>query len=103
MSTTDLIAPTHQQTTTTANASLRDTVKHAVQGYLMQLEGQKITELYDMVLSEVEEPLLQSIMQYTGQNQSKAAVYLGLSRGTLRKKLERYGMLICGSSRTNER
>ena len=40
--------------------------------------------------------------QYTGQNQSKAAVYLGLSRGTLRKKLERYGMLICGSSRNNE-
>ncbi len=109
MSTTELASPVQQQAnstvqnTTSINASLRDTVKQAVQGYLLQLEGQKISDLYDMVLSEVEEPLLQSIMQYTGQNQSKAAVYLGLSRGTLRKKLERYGMLICGSSRHNER
>ena len=81
MSTSDLLTPIHQQTTAAVNASLRDTVKHAVQNYLTHLEGQKISELYDMVLSEVEEPLLQSIMQYTGQNQSKAAVYLGLSRG----------------------
>jgi Fis family transcriptional regulator len=105
MSTIEFATATHQSSThatTTTTPSLRDTVKLSVQNYLAHLDGQKVTDFYDMVLSEIEEPLLQSIMQYTGQNQSKAAVYLGLSRGTLRKKLERYGMLICGSSRTND-
>ena len=102
MSTLEFITPTQQSSVTSAPTSLRDTVKHTVQNYLAHLDGQKVTEFYDMVLSEIEEPLLQAIMQYTGQNQSKAAVYLGLSRGTLRKKLERYGMLICGSSRNIE-
>jgi len=89
------------QSTTTNTPSLRDNVKLAVHNYLSHLDGQKVSNVYDMVLSEIEEPLLQAIMQFTGQNQSQAAVCLGLSRGTLRKKLERYGMLISGSSRNN--
>ena len=40
-----------------------------------------------MVMSEVEEPLLQTVMRHTGGNQTKAAALLGISRSTLRKKL----------------
>jgi Fis family transcriptional regulator len=46
-----------------------------------------------MVLAEVEVPLLEAVMEYTKGNQSRAAILLGLSRGTLRKKLKIYGML----------
>jgi Fis family transcriptional regulator len=57
------------------------------------LDGQEITNLYDIVIAEVEEPLLQTVMRITGNNQSLAARLLGLSRGTLRKKLEQFGLL----------
>jgi len=42
------------------------------------------------VLSEIEPPLLKSLMDYTRGNQSRAAVILGLNRSTLRKKLRQY-------------
>ncbi len=74
-------------------ASLRSSVTAAVKTYLEQLDGQLGSEVYQMVLSEVEAPLLQEIMQYTRHNQTKASRMLGLNRGTLRKKLKQYGLL----------
>ncbi|MGL5072089.1 MAG: DNA-binding transcriptional regulator Fis, partial [Aeromonas salmonicida] len=71
---------------------LRDSVQQALRNYLAQLNGQEVIDLYDMVLSEVEAPMLDVIMQYTRGNQTRAAVMMGINRGTLRKKLKRYGM-----------
>ncbi len=51
------------------------------------------TGVYQMVLAEVEAPLLEEIMEYTRNNQTKASIMLGLNRGTLRKKLKQYGLL----------
>ncbi len=73
--------------------SLRDSVASAVKSYLDQLDGQLGTEVYQMVLTEVEGPLLEQIMQYTRNNQTKASRMLGLNRGTLRKKLKQHGLL----------
>jgi len=76
--------------------TLKSTVKTSIQTYfdkLGDLGGDLLNNLYDMVLSEIEEPLLIEVMRFTRGNQSKAAVVLGISRGTLRKKLKRYGLL----------
>lgn len=73
--------------------SLRDSVEIAVNNYFQHLEGQDVTDVYDMVMSEVETPLLEVVMKYTRHNQTKAAQVLGLNRGTLRKKLKQYGLL----------
>ena len=73
--------------------SLRDYVENAVNNYFQHLDGQDVTNVYDMVLSEVETPLLEVVMKYTRHNQTKAAEVLGLNRGTLRKKLKQYGLL----------
>jgi len=73
--------------------TLRDSVEKALESYFAQLDGQPVTEVYDLVLSEVEAPLLEVVMRYTKDNQTKASVLLGLNRGTLRKKLKQYGML----------
>ena len=73
--------------------TLRDSVEKALESYFAQLDGQPVTEVYEMVLSEVEAPLLEVVMRYTKDNQTKAAILLGLNRGTLRKKLKQYGML----------
>ncbi len=46
-----------------------------------------------MVLAEVEKPLIEMVLQLTNGNQSKAAIVMGISRGTLRKKMAQYGLL----------
>lgn len=74
------------------NKPLRDSVKQALRNYLSQLDGQDVNDLYELVLAEVEHPMLDMIMQYTRGNQTRAANMLGINRGTLRKKLKKYGM-----------
>ena len=72
--------------------SLRDFVETTINNYFHNLDGQEPSEVYDMVLNEVEAPLLAVVMKYTNQNQTKASSILGLNRGTLRKKLKKYGL-----------
>jgi Fis family transcriptional regulator len=68
-------------------------VRTAVRDYLAELDGQLSTDVYQMVLAEMEIPLLEEIMAYTRYNQTKASIMLGLNRGTLRKKLKQYDLL----------
>lgn len=76
------------------NAStLRDCVETTLSNYFSQLDGAPVTDVYQLVLSEVEAPLLEQTLKYTRNNQTKASVLLGLNRGTLRKKLKQYGLL----------
>ena len=77
----------------TSNRTLRAEVSRTLTGYFKQLDGQPVTDLYDLVLKEVEEPLLRAVMKRAENNQSKASIMLGMNRGTLRKKLKQYGML----------
>ncbi|OPX54977.1 Fis family transcriptional regulator, factor for inversion stimulation protein [Oceanospirillum multiglobuliferum] len=78
---------------TTKPETLRHSVEVALNNYFTHLEGQPVTDLYQMVLSEIEAPLLEAVMRHTGDNQSQASEMLGLNRGTLRKKLKQYGLL----------
>ncbi len=73
--------------------SLAESVDRAVQFYMNTMDDQKISGLYDLVLSQIEVPLLTVVMDRTNQNQSRTATILGLNRGTLRKKLKKYHML----------
>ena len=69
---------------------LRDCVRHAIEHYFHLLGDHETSGLYQMVLAEVEAPLLQAVMRHTGNNQSRAAELLGINRTTLRKKLRTY-------------
>jgi len=89
---TPVAQPVATPTTQTPNCSMNECVQRSLSNYFSQLGDQIPNELYDMVLAEVERPLLEAMMAYTKGNQSKAAIYLGLSRGTLRKKLKIYGL-----------
>ena len=83
------------ETKQSANAgiSLNSSVRQSLQQYFAQLDGQTPANLYGLVLAEVEKPLLEMVLQLTNGNQSKAAIILGISRGTLRKKMAMYGLL----------
>ncbi|WP_116368934.1 DNA-binding transcriptional regulator Fis [Parahaliea mediterranea] len=75
------------------NSELAEAVTRAVRDYLAQLDGQMTTDFYQLVLAEIEAPLLREIMTYTRHNQTRASIMLGLNRGTLRKKLKQYDLL----------
>ncbi len=81
---------THEET---QHQTLRDSVHVSLGHYFKQLDGQPVTDVYQMVLSEIEAPLFETVMAYTKDNQTKASELLGLNRGTLRKKLKQYGLL----------
>lgn len=78
--------------TVSENQTLRSCVQRALQNYFAKIGDNPVTNLYEMVLAEVEAPLLEIVLQHTRGNQSKAAILLGLSRGTLRKKLAMYDL-----------
>ncbi|MGD2054383.1 MAG: DNA-binding transcriptional regulator Fis [Gammaproteobacteria bacterium] len=71
---------------------LYNAVKHSIRRYLYELDGTQPHDMYELVLRQVEQPLLEAILEHTKGNQSKAAEYLGLNRGTLRKKLRTYNL-----------
>jgi Fis family transcriptional regulator len=75
------------------NQPLHDSVRQALENYIGHLKGELPSNLYELILAEVEAPLMECVMEYTKNNQSRAAIILGLSRGTLRKKLKQYGLL----------
>jgi len=71
---------------------LRSHTAHALNDYFSSLNGHRPARVYDMVLREVEEPLFRAVLDYAAGNQSRAAVILGINRGTLRKKLRELGL-----------
>ena len=76
----------------TLQPALRECVTRAVRRYLHDLDSQMPEGFYDLVLREVETPLLREVLAWAGGNQSRAAVALGINRATLRKKLQQYGL-----------
>ena len=70
-------------------------VQSEVQKYLEHLSDSLPSNLYTMVMHQVEEPLLRQVMIYCNANQTQAAKILGISRTTLKKKLMQYHMTDC--------
>ncbi len=72
---------------------LKDEVRKAMRRYFNQLDQKNIPiNVYELVLKEVEPPLLNSVMKFAKNNQSKAARILGINRTTLRTKLKKYNI-----------
>lgn len=68
-------------------------IKSSLQKYFANfetLDPKHIANLYQLVLTEVEKPLLETVLEYTKDNQSLAAKWLGISRNTLRKLMNLY-------------
>ena len=72
---------------------LRDLVAKSMRKYFKELDGEKATNIYQMVLKEVEQPLLETVMKQCKGNKTLASKILGLNRGTLRTKLKDYNLL----------
>ena len=75
------------------NKPLSALTDEALRSYFASLNGHKPADLYQLVLGEVEKPLFNAVLRYTNGNRSVAAEILGISRGTLRKKLKTYKLM----------
>jgi len=73
-----------------SQSSLREHVLGALRRYFDHLDGREPIGVHSLVLEEVESALYEAIMIFCGGNQSRAAILLGVSRGTLRTKLKHY-------------
>lgn len=71
---------------------LNGCVRKALDNYFADLDGHEPGNLYQLMLGEVERPLLEKVIEYAAGNQTRAAEILGINRGTLRKKLKQYGL-----------
>lgn len=74
------------------NVSLEKLVKSKLEVlFQQQKEAQiELNGLYNLVIEQVEKPLLElALRQYNG-NQVKTAIMLGINRNTLKKKMDNY-------------
>ena len=71
---------------------LRQHVQDTISRYLKDMGNTVPENLYQILLSEIEPPLIEEILKCTGGNQSRAADMLGITRNTLRTKMQRYSI-----------
>ena len=90
------------KTTTKKKTHTKDKKKHeclsecvtkAVDDYFTHLDEAETRNFYELVMQQVEVPMLTIVMREANQNQSVASQMLGLNRGTLRKKLKAYDLI----------
>jgi Fis family transcriptional regulator len=68
-------------------------IQGALEAYFRDLDGERPSKIYDMVLKSVERPMLEVTLRQAGGNQTLAAEMLGINRNTLRKKIGEHQLL----------
>ncbi len=74
--------------TASQDESLETLVSRKLENSLAQMDLQELDNLYEMVLHQVERPLINIILNQTRGNQVRTAEILGINRNTLRKKIK---------------
>lgn len=72
--------------------SIYHCVKSALNLYFEDMDGHDPTDLYELILSQVEKPVFEVVLQQTQGNITRSAEMLGINRATLRKKLKKYAL-----------
>ncbi len=58
--------------------------------YFKQLDSEPASGVHKMVINEVESIVIKFVLDFVNNNQSGASRILGMSRGTLKKKIQQY-------------
>ena len=78
----------------TAVSSLSKTIKNETLAYIDKMNGQGVSNLHNLFITEVEKSLISAVLSHLGGNVTKTASYLGINRGTLIKRIKDYGISI---------
>lgn len=71
---------------------LEDLVRAKLRTFLSRIKGYHVEDLHAQVITQVERPLVELILEQTKGNQLQAAKVLGINRNTLRKKIRNLGI-----------
>jgi Fis family transcriptional regulator len=74
-------------------SEISECVRCSLDRYFRDLDGEKPCAIYDMVLAQVERPMLEVVMREANGNQTVAASLLGINRNTLRRKLQEHDLI----------
>lgn len=83
----------NEQLNTEQGNGLNNTIRSSLSQLLSDLGDENPGNVYDLVMQQVEAPLLEMVLGHVDGNQSRAAELLGINRGTLRKKLKAYSLI----------
>ena len=67
---------------------LADCVKRSLERYFKDMDGEKPTSIYEMVLKNIEKPMIETVLGHAKGNLTQAASMLGINRATLRTKMQ---------------
>ena len=87
LSDVEAVLPPVEERVPVEQLSFEEMVRAKIRALLQRMEGYPLEDLYEEVISRVERPLIELVLERTGNNQLKAADMLGLNRNTLRKKI----------------
>jgi len=83
-----------EKTKKTVVSSLSKTIKNETLTYINKMNGQGVSNLHNLFITEVEKSLISAVLSHLGGNVTKTATYLGINRGTLIKRIKDYGISI---------
>jgi Fis family transcriptional regulator len=72
------------------SSDIAESVRKSLDRYFKDLDGAKPRSIYDMVLKNVEKPMIETVLDKADGNQTIAAEMLGINRNTLRKKINEH-------------
>lgn len=72
---------------------IADCVTRTLDQYFRDLDGEQPGAVYEMVMRNVERPMLEFVLRQANGNQTAAAQILGINRNTLRRKLSEHDLL----------
>jgi len=81
-----------EKTKKIAVSSLSKTIKNETLAYINKMNGQGVSNLHNLFITEVEKSLISAVLSHLGGNVTKTATYLGINRGTLIKRIKDYGI-----------
>jgi Fis family transcriptional regulator, factor for inversion stimulation protein len=67
---------------------LAESVRRALERYFRDMDGEQPSDIYDMVLKNIEKPMIETVLGKAEGNLTHAAAMLGIDRNTLRKKMQ---------------
>ena len=77
---------------TPAAPNLGACIEQSVTGYFDDMDGHEVSDLYNIVISEVEKSLFKVVLKNYKGNLSHSAQALGLNRKTVSGRLKKYGL-----------
>lgn len=75
------------------NINLQDLTRKTVCDYLHNLDGHQAENLHDFIIGEIEKGLILEVLDFTNNNFTKAANILGITRTTLRSKINKHNLI----------